>query len=400
MRKFRNAPQGLRLSGFRHPVRRVSSRKCSQSEVFLYTKVPIELFISLFGGAHQEQADQQRQDIQHDGDIQHILVSHRVHLHAVMVGKLAGMVHDPGSQLIACQPGNGPCGKGEAVDGADIAHAVMVGEQSGHVGEPAAVACVYNENQAEHQDNQQGIALAVFDAACQHDDSGKDDGQDEDQLIYGIPVLHFVRPCGEAEASARVEDGGYGGDYAGSACQADTFHDHLLLGDQGQAAGDVDVEHKPDADIVGDRPGLDDIHHAFALLRLIGLMPGIGLLQQQMSREHHHKIHHGQNQEHLVDAAVAQIVQHGLHDGAGDGFRRAEACNRKAGGKAFPVLKPEHQGLHRGQIAGAQADAHDETVAYVDADQSQGAVLMGAPIVNEESGSRHAACKADGGDQG
>ena len=75
-------------------------------------------------------------------------------------------------------------------------------------------------------------------------------GEDEDQLVNGIPVFHLVSPCGEAQTAARIEDGGYGGDDSGSACQADALHDHLLLGDQSQAAGDVDVEHQPDADIV------------------------------------------------------------------------------------------------------------------------------------------------------
>lgn len=119
-----------------------------------------------------------------------------------------------------------------------------------------------------------------------------------------------------------------------------------------------------------------------------------------MSHEHHDKVDHCQNQEHFVDSTVAQIVKHSLHDGACDGFCRAEACNRKAGGQTFSVLKPQHQGLYRGQIASTKADAHDKTVAEIDADQSQRASLMRAAIINEKSGAGHTKRKADGSDQG
>ena len=128
-------------------------------------------------------------------------------------------------------------------------------------------------------------------------------------------------------------------------------------------------------------------------------MPGVGFLQQQVACKHHDKIYHGQNQEHLIDAAVSQIVQHCLHDGACDCLCRTEACNRQSGGKAFPVLKPQHQGLHRGQIAGTKPDAHEKAVAKVDTDEGQRALLMGASIIDEKAGACHTAGKADGSNQ-
>ncbi len=368
------------------------------------TDLALCLFLFLHG-PHKEEADQQRYNVQYDGDIQHVLISCGIYLLTMNHDRASRMFHDKVRKLIACEACEAPCGEGQSVDGADVAHAVMIGEEGRDIGEAAAVACVHYKDQSQHQYDQQSASFAVLNASRQHDDSCEDDGENEDKLINGISVLHGVRPCGKAETAACVEDGGYGRDDAYHSCETDTFHDHLFLRDQGKTAGDVDVEHKPDTDVVGNGSCLDDGHHALTFFLLLGLMPVRGLFQQDMPCKHHDKVDNCKDQEHLVDAAVSQIDQHCLHDRAGDSLCCAEACDRKAGGKALSVLKPQHQGLYGGQIARAQTDAHDETVAYIDADQGQyaaGAVvnIILAAVIDEEACTGHACGEADGGDKG
>ena len=129
-------------------------------------------------------------------------------------------------------------------------------------------------------------------------------------------------------------------------------------------------------------------------------MPGGRLGQQDMAHQHHHEIHAAHDDEHLPDAVDGIRVQDALHDGAGDGLRRAEARHSQAGGQALVVREPEHQGLDGGQIAGAQAHAHDEAIADEDADQHQDVAVILAAHPDQGAGAQHARAEADGGDQG
>ena len=210
----------------------------------------------------------------------------------------------------------------------------------------------------------------------------------------------MICPCGEAKASACIEDCGYGGDNADRTCQTDTFHDHFLLGDQCQTAGDVDVEHQPDADVVGNGTGLDSCKNALSCFLLLGLMPVGRLCKKKVTNEHHHEINGSQDEEHLVDAALAQIVQQCLHDGACDGLCSAEACHGESGRQTLLVLEPEHQCLHGRQVAGTETDTHDEAIGDIDAKQCQNASLVLAAVPDEEAGTCHTQCEGDGGDQG
>ena len=308
------------------------------------------------------------------------------------------MVDDPGGQLVAGQSGDAPCGKGDAVDGADVLHAVVVAQQRGHVAVAAAVAGVDGEQQDQHQGGQQEAAVVVGDALGHDDQAGGHQGHDEDDLVDGVAVLEGVGPGGEAQATTGVEHGGDGGQQAHGAGQADALDDGLLLRDQRQAAGDVQVEHQPDAD-EGDGLGLDHVHGAGLALASGGLMPAVGLLEQQVADEHHHEVHGGQDVEHLVDAGLAQVGEQGLHDGAGDGLGRAEARHGQTGGESLAVGEPQHQGLDRREVSGAQADAHDQAVADVDADQGDEAARMVAAVEDEEARADHAQREADRGDQ-
>ena len=124
---------------------------------------------------------------------------------------------------------------------------------------------------------------------------GEDDGEYEDQLVNRISVFHRIRPRGEAKTAACIKDGGNGGDHTHHAGKTDTFHDHLLLGDQCKAAGDIDVKHQPDTDIVGNGPGFDHSEDPLSLLFLLRFMPALRFFQKEVSHKHHDKVNAGQN---------------------------------------------------------------------------------------------------------
>ena len=85
------------------------------------------------------------------------------------IGKAAHMVYNKGCQLVAGETCDCPCGESDTMDGADILHTVMVGQQSGNIAETAAVTCVYYEQQDKHQ-NHQDCRLSHFcDTLCYDD---------------------------------------------------------------------------------------------------------------------------------------------------------------------------------------------------------------------------------------
>ena len=143
------------------------------------------------------------------------------------------------------------------------------------------------------------------------------------------------------------------------------------------------------------RPRPDDGDDALSFLLFLRLVPSGGLLQEQMPREHHHEVHARENQEHLVDTALAEVLKHGLHDGARDCLRRAEPRHGKTGRQPLLVLEPEHERLDRRKVARPQPHAHDEAVADVDADERDNAVRMMPAVPDEAARSRHAEREAD-----
>lgn len=245
---------------------------------------------------------------------------------------LSHLIYDQSSHLIACQPGDSPGGEGDAVNGADISHPVMIRQQGGHIAETAAISCVYHEEQHQDQYREKhagrtavyNVSALLCDGLSNDHKAGSRDGEHKDDLIYRVPVFHGVSPCGEAQPPACIEHRRDGGQDPGHSAEADTLDDHLLLRDQGETTGDIQVEHDPDA-YKYDRLCLDDIESSCALFLLCRLMPARRLCQEQMPHEHHHKIYGGQDQEHLPDAVLTQGIQKRLHDRACDSLGRAEA---------------------------------------------------------------------------
>ncbi len=350
---------------------------------------------------HKEQADDQRDNIEHNREIQHVLVSHRIdHVAVGILDKAARIAHNQGCDLVAGKTCKRPCGKGDTVDRADAAHTVMVGKQGRHIGEAAAVSGVHHKDQRQHENDQEHVALAVLDTACKHYRACKYNREHEDQLIDRISVLHQIRPRGEAETAARIEDCRHCGDHADHACQTDAFHNHLLLGNQRKTACDVDVEHQPDADIVADGTGFDGSHDTLPFVFLLGLMPACRLRQKKMAHKHHYKVNRCEDVKHLIDAALSEIGQKRLHDRACNRLRTAKARYRKTCGKTFLILEPEHESLYRGKIARSEADTHDKAIADINAYQRKHAAGMGASIIDEESRAGHTKGKSDRSDQG
>ena len=348
--------------------------------------------------ADEDEAQNQRDDVHHQREVKHILITDRVHLVAVDLDEFTGVVDDVGSHLVAGQTREGPGRKRDAMDRGDAAHSVMVGQKRRNIGVSSAVACVYDHDQAQGQRDQQTVAVAILDTAGHHHQCGEGDGQDEDDLVDRIAVLLVIRPGGESETTARIEDRGDRGNDTGGCHEADALDDRLLLRDQRQTAGDIDIEHQPDTDVVRDRLRAKHLQDARLLLIAARLMPVGGLRQDQMTDEHHDKIHTAQDPEHLVDTALGRL-QDGGHDRACDRLCSAEACDGETGSQSLIVLEPEHQRLDRAQISGTQTYAHDEAVTHIDADQRKYASLMAAAVPDEESGQDHTGGKADGRDQ-
>ena len=272
----------------------------------------------------------------------------------------------------------------------------MIRKQCRHIGEASAVACVYNHDQGDDQNDQQCISFAGLDTLCHHYDRRKCDGQDEDQLVNGITILHGISPCREAETTACIEDSREGGNDTCRCSKSDTLNDHLLLRDQCKTAGDIDVEHQPDTDVVANGLRLKCCHDARLLTLTLGLMPSGGLSKEQVSDKHHNEIYAGQDPEHLVEA---YIFLERLHDRACDSFCGTKACNGKTCCQTLTILKPEHQSLDRRKITGTEADTHDETIAEINTDQDHRTAmkrLTGASKENEQACQRHTCSKADG----
>ena len=81
-------------------------------------------------GFHKEQADQQCDDIEHDREVQHVLVADGIdHITVGILDKASRIAHDQGCDLVAGKTRKRPRRKGDTVNRADAAHAVMVGKQ-------------------------------------------------------------------------------------------------------------------------------------------------------------------------------------------------------------------------------------------------------------------------------
>lgn len=146
-----------------------------------------------------------------------------------------------------------PCRDGDGF------RAEMLIEQHRQGGETAAIAGVDEEEHGEHRPEQR-VVDAIRDDLQQADG----DGHDEDNEVARFATLEMIGECGESDAPKRVEhrihgehrgddargSRGEGGRTQGGESRELAQHvvqDVLLLGDERQAAGDVDVEGDPDA---------------------------------------------------------------------------------------------------------------------------------------------------------
>ena len=108
-------------------------------------------------------------------------------------------LNDKGSHLVSGKPGKGPGGKGDAVDGTDIFHSIVVGKQGRHITEASAVSGVYHKQQDQHQDHKEGVLPHVGNALGKDYQPRSGNGKNENNFVNGIPVLKGIRPGGEAK---------------------------------------------------------------------------------------------------------------------------------------------------------------------------------------------------------
>ena len=132
------------------------------------------------------------------------------------------------------------------------------------------------------------------------------------------------------------------------------MQDVLLLGDQCQTAGDVEVEGQPD------RPEHRLLHDVAAVdAGLFGIHVSGWTLNQCETDQHHHRVYGGKNIEH---GRQTNRGDQPLHDRACDGLGQTESRDGDAGGETLIVGEPQHQVLHWRQIADAQPDTHDYAI--------------------------------------
>ena len=275
-------------------------------------------------------------------------------------------------------------------------HAEVLLKQHRQRGESAAVSGV-DEEQHCH-DQPQG---AVVDRMREDLQRAHRDGHDEDHQICGLTALTVVGQRGEPDTSGRVEHGVDGQDDADASRDGRgqlgrvqrcvlrkngqrIMQDVLLLGDQCQTAGDVEVEGQPD------RPEHRLLHDvATADAGLSGVHVSAGTLDQRESQQHHHRIDGCEDVEH---GRQSDGGDQPLHDRACDGLGQTESRDGDAGGETLIVGEPQHQVLHRRQITDAESDAHDHAIEDEHA---------GEPSRRDaDSGAGESADEADRRDQG
>ena len=177
----------------------------------------------------------------------------------VAVGLIRRVGNYERGQLVAGQTGERPGAQRQTVRGGDGFGAEVLIKQHGQRRETATIARVDEEQHGQH-----GPQQSVVDAVGEDLQQAHGNRHDEDYLIDGLAALQVVGECGEAHAASRVEHGVHGehqsddaGDGGGKLGGVQVgilreglehiVQDVLLLADEGQAAGDVDIEGYPDA---------------------------------------------------------------------------------------------------------------------------------------------------------
>ena len=139
----------------------------------------LNFFLTVGYGAHTHHAQQQCHKIKGGCYIQNDLITGGVYHISADFHCLTEMIYYPGGKLIAAETCKGPCGKGNAVECAYAAHAIVIREQRGDVGKAAAVARIDHHDENQNQSCGQLAFCTVSDAAGNNNQGGKGNGENE-----------------------------------------------------------------------------------------------------------------------------------------------------------------------------------------------------------------------------
>jgi len=115
--------------------------------------------------------------------------------------------------------------------------------------ESSIITWVYNEDKCKHHDDKKNVS--VFDSVVDKNHCGEWDRKTEDNFVHGVAVFKVICPYIDAPSSSCIENCDYCGNYSDCTSKAYSFYNHFFLIDDDKTTGDVDVEHEPNVDIVG-----------------------------------------------------------------------------------------------------------------------------------------------------
>lgn len=163
-----------------------------------------------------------------------------------------------------------------------------------------------------------------------------------------------------AKPSRRVKEARQRAKERRRTAKPDRHIDVLFVGDEGKPAGDVDIEHQPNAEEFDVTKNFEAGEEGLDLKLFVFLHPAFGLFQKQMPAEHHHEPDRREDIERKFRTdAVDQPFDHGREDH----FCRTEARHGKPRCKTFVVFKPKHQRFDGREITKPQTDPHNHAVA-------------------------------------
>ena len=288
--------------------------------------------------------------------------------HAVSDVVLADVVH----QNRAEDAGHRPCGKQQAVDGADIARAEHISQISRH-GREAAAIHADNDQEADHETGHAADRSRIRHGAVQ-------DEAEHHEHEVGVLAPDIIRRGRPEETTAHVEQA-HQADETRRCDDRDFAREHFLahrggLAEHANAGGHVEAQHPPDQPELRRFQRVIDID-VVRRDQLRGLRwhnvarrlpPGRRHAHDDRADNHEEEIDDAEHDEGLGDADMARGAEfaHQPHrQRRGDEGAAAEAHDGHAGRHAGPIREPFDQRRDRRNVADAEAAAAEHAIAEI-----------------------------------
>ena len=111
------------------------------------------------------------------------------------------------------------------------------------------LTCFYNEDKCKQQDDKNKVSVFnSFGGKNHYDECNR---KKEENFEQGVAVFKMICPYIEDQSSPCFEDCAYCGNDSNSTSKAYAFYNYFFLTDDGKTTGDFDIEHEPNADVVG-----------------------------------------------------------------------------------------------------------------------------------------------------